>query len=270
MSVAFSPNGAHLASASEDRTLRVWDTKTGKEIRSFKGHADFAEAVGFSADGKVLVSGAVDRTMRVWDLAGGQQISRHPLAAQTRIGKVAIAPDGKQLAFLNLEGNPAAESVVRRVRNRHGQGRPGDCPPVHSASIAWFFPGAAKTLATGNNDGTVRLWDLTTGESSLVFKGQKGDAVVSALAFSDDGRVLAAGGMDRIVRVYEIATGRERLRFEGTPSCYSLAFDPNSTPRLVSGVFLIPQPHDLGCRAPVAPCSQQRSPWKSGTPFGRT
>ncbi len=233
MSVAFSPDGALLASASEDRTLRIWDTKTGKESRSFKGHEDFAEAVGFSADGKVLVSGGVDRTMRLWDVAGGQQISRQPLAAQTRISKVAVAPDGKQLALLNLEGKPAGESVVRVYETDTGK-EIRKLPAGGFGVNCLVFSRSGKILATGNHDGTVSLWDLATGEQSRI--GQKGDAAVSSLAFSDNGRVLAAGGLDRTVRIQELATGLERLRFEGPPNCYSLAFDPAGK-RLVSGWF---------------------------------
>ena len=235
MSVAFSPDGALLASASEDRTLRIWDTKTGKASRTLEGHEDFAQTVGFSADGKTLVSGGVDQTMRVWDVASGQQISSHPLATQTRISRFAVAPDGKHLAFVNLEGKPADESVVRVYEAETGK-ETRKFLAGKFESHCLVFSKSGKTLATGNNDGSVCLWDLTTGEQIRVLAGQKGDAVVSALAFSDDDRVLAAGGMDRIIRVYELATGRERLRFEGAPSCYSLAFDPASK-RLVSGNF---------------------------------
>ncbi len=209
--------------------------KPARKAALCKGHEDFAQAVGFSADGKTLVSGGVDRIMRVWDVASGQQISSHPLAAQTRISRFAVAPDGKHLAFVSLEGKPADESVVRVYEAETGK-------ETRKLSAGKFgghclvFSRSGKILATGHNDGSVCLWDLTTGEQIRVLAGQKGDGVVSALAFSDDDRLLAAGGMDRIIRVYELATGRERLRFEGAPSCYSLAFDPASK-RLVSGNF---------------------------------
>src|SRR5262249_5364752 len=64
--VAFSPDGRFLLTGGEDRTVRLWDLKTGREVRRFTGHTDAVACVAFSADGSRAVSGSEDRTVRLW------------------------------------------------------------------------------------------------------------------------------------------------------------------------------------------------------------
>ena len=70
-SVAFSPDGALLASASGDETVRVWDAKTGTALQTLKGHTDWVGSVAFSPDGALLASASGDKTVRVWDAKTG-------------------------------------------------------------------------------------------------------------------------------------------------------------------------------------------------------
>jgi WD40 repeat protein len=80
--VAFSPDneGRWIASAGDDSTVKVWDSRTGALVRTFRGHEGLVTSVAFTADGRRLVSGSRDRTVKVWDLtqldevAGRQQV----------------------------------------------------------------------------------------------------------------------------------------------------------------------------------------------------
>ena len=96
-SVAFSPDGKRLASASDDGTVKVWDAGTGQEILTLKGHTDRVDSVAFSPDGKRLASASADGTVKVWDAGTGQE-DPHPQGAHQHVRSVAFSPDGKRLA----------------------------------------------------------------------------------------------------------------------------------------------------------------------------
>ena len=77
--VAFSPDGRHIVSGSDDRTIQVWDTQTGVQVgNSLQGHTHGVNSVAFSPDGRHIVSGSYDRTIQVWDAQTGVQLG-HPL-----------------------------------------------------------------------------------------------------------------------------------------------------------------------------------------------
>ncbi|MEK6283041.1 MAG: hypothetical protein AABN95_22000 [Acidobacteriota bacterium] len=73
-SVAFSPDSKYIASASQDKTLRVWDAQSDAEQRCLQGHEDYVTSVVFSPDGRHIVSGGWDNTVRLWDATTGIQL----------------------------------------------------------------------------------------------------------------------------------------------------------------------------------------------------
>ncbi|MCB8766055.1 hypothetical protein LJE19_19740 [Planktothrix agardhii 1809] len=66
--VSFSPDGQRLATASDDKTVKLWDSTTGKEIKTLTGHTNSVFGVSFSPDGKLLATGSDDNTVRLWRL----------------------------------------------------------------------------------------------------------------------------------------------------------------------------------------------------------
>jgi WD40 repeat protein len=86
-----------LASGSDDKTVRLWDTATGAALQTLKGHSSYVNSVAFSTDGKVLASGSDDKTVRLWDTATGaalQTLEGH----SSYVHSVAFSTDGKVLA----------------------------------------------------------------------------------------------------------------------------------------------------------------------------
>jgi hypothetical protein len=89
-----SPDGRSALSGSSDNTLKLWDVATGKEIRSFVGHADRVWSVAFSPDGRTALSGSQDKTLKLWDVAAGKEI-RSFAGHFSAVNSVAFSPDGR-------------------------------------------------------------------------------------------------------------------------------------------------------------------------------
>jgi WD40 repeat protein len=98
LSVAFSPDGQHIVSGSDDRTIRVWSAMTGETAAGpFTGHTHSVNSVAFSRDGRHIVSGSSDRTIRVWNAMTGETAAG-PFTGHTgSVNSVAFSPDGQHI-----------------------------------------------------------------------------------------------------------------------------------------------------------------------------
>ncbi|MCI5193701.1 MAG: WD40 repeat domain-containing protein, partial [Candidatus Electrothrix sp. AU1_5] len=150
-SVAFSPDGKTLASASFDKTVRLWDTASGQQINVFKGHQDSVFSVAFSPDGKTLASASLDKTVRLWDLASGKEKNVFK-GHQDGVFSVAFSPDGKTLASASLDKTVRLWDLASGKEKNVFRGHQGEV-----ASVAFSPDG--KTLASASEDETVRLWN---------------------------------------------------------------------------------------------------------------
>jgi WD40 repeat protein len=169
---ALAWGGARLATASRDRTIKVWDAASGRGLVNLAGHADRVTAVAFSPDGSLLVSGAADRTVRVWDVASGQARA-HFSAHQNVVSAVAFSPDGQRLATGGWDAQVKLWSVT---------GAPVATLSGHGDSIVRLaFSRDGRRLATLSRDGVLRVWDAVTGGASPT-KVSLDDVTAMALA----------------------------------------------------------------------------------------
>ncbi len=197
--VAWSPDGSRLASASSDRTVRIWDGDSGGEPAVLCGHDDAVQGMAWSPDGRRLATASSDRTARIWDVDSGSELGVLR-GHDDEVRDVAWSPDGQWLVTGSRDRtariwdvDSGSELVVLRGHDDLVRG------------VAWSPDG--QRLATASYDRTVRIWNADSGSEFAVLRGH--DESVQGVAWSPDGRRLATASRDRTARIWEVDSGGE-------------------------------------------------------------
>jgi WD40 repeat protein len=152
MGVAFAPDGKTVVSASENGTVRVWDSETAREIRRFAGHKGQVWAVALSPDGKRVLSGGVDKVARLWEVKTGKVVGTFA-GHGGEIHAVAFSPDGRRAATGSYDQTVRLWEVKSGKELYRCEGHKG---PVYDLA----FSPDGRLLVSGSKDHSVRLWHL--------------------------------------------------------------------------------------------------------------
>ena len=208
-SVAFSPDSRTLATGGFS-TLRLWDVETGENIKTLQDRG-LRYSVAFSPDGRTLATESMLDPVRLWDVETGENIRtfQDPGFGRGR-GSFAFSPTGSMLAIAKYDGSIVHLWYVSSPRVAVWTMRSLTGHPSKVNSIAFSPDG--NTFATGNDDGTVRLWNVVihqavpnyaTFEIIKTLTGHRSE--VNSIAFSPDGRTLATGSSDGTVLLWELS-----------------------------------------------------------------
>jgi WD40 repeat protein len=229
--VAFSPDGALLATTGDDGAARIWDPVSGRELGVMQGPPDVPVfGPSFSTDGtRVAAAWSTEGLVRVLDLASGEVSVFAPRGPPSR---TAFSPDGTTLAVA-LEDVPGSVVVVDATTGDEIMTLDGHAWPV--TDVRWSPDG--QWIASASWDATARVWEAEAGAVRFTLHGHTSG--VTALDWSPDGARLATGSSDGTAKVWEVTAAGTRELFtlaghDTRSGIWGVAFSPDGS-QLMTG-----------------------------------
>jgi len=233
VSVAFSPDGRFVLSGSDDRTMKLWEVATGREIRTFRGIESNVTSVAYSLNGRVALSGHMNGALAFWDLSTGKMLRLVEKAHRTSwVQAVAFR-----------QGDAQVISVGNNRRVKVWDAYSGRVVRSFKGTWAWMEHWANTSVAFSKDGRLVlldsmdtQIWDVETGKNIMKLPGRSTVLVkdVADAAFSPDSSFFVIGGWG--LEFWEIATGQQTKTFQGlTWNIQALDYAPDGKTLVTAG-----------------------------------
>ncbi len=189
-SVNFSPDGQIIASASEDKTARLWN-RDGKVVETLSGHGDRVWSVSFSHDSQTIATASWDKTVKLWDRKG--KVIKTLNGHIDWVYSVSFSPDDKMIASVSRDRKVILwglddKKIKRQWNTKHNDN-----------VVDVIFSPDGKIIATASDDGTAKLWNQN-GTLLRILKGHLNE--VNSVNFSPDGKIIATASDDGTAKLW--------------------------------------------------------------------
>ena len=221
-SVAYSPDGRLIVSASEDGTIKIWDVSTGRETLTLRGHSSHVVNATFSPDGSRILSGGPGDVgqIKVWDASTGQLLFAIR-ESRTDVTDVTYSPDGRRVASCGVNDDKSTRITVWDVTTGKRILRLKGFPDKSDMVTDVAFSPDGRQIA-GSCWDTIIVWDALSGRKIRTLKDRR--AEIASIAFSPDGQSIVAAGAENLslrdngpvrIRMWDVVTGKETRTLKG-------------------------------------------------------
>ena len=232
LAVTVSPDSNLVATGSRDKSAKLWELSTGREIRSFLGHEGTVNCIDFSPDGKLMITSSADKTAKLWDVATGEEVFSTPEAFKM-LTAAAFGPTGEYFIVggfdneAHVYGTKSKKTLATlKVNADQGLGY----------GVNFAFSPNGKWLAIGEDNHTANVYETSTWEKKFTFAEEEGSCGGCAtwVGFNKDSQSLVMASNGGPVKKYSLATGKPTLQYIGDLEDIShVAFSPDDKQVLV-------------------------------------
>lgn len=230
VTIAMSPDSNFMATGSKDKSVKLWEISTGREIRSFLGHEMTVSSLAFSPDGKYLLSGSYDKTIRLWEVATGKE--KHTIVTEDIIVDVAFDPRLRFFAGVgyNRSGSQDSATIYDFKSLEKIKRFPVNADEGRGFGVSLAISPDGNWLGFGEDNRLVTIYRTDTWQKVYTFQYEEGwcGGCSTMLTFSPDNRFVYMASHNGPLKKYNLADGKLLMVYEEkTEDLTGLAVSPD-------------------------------------------